>query len=113
MSAKMGRAPARRMQLALAKKLKGVVITASGGHGADAEALSPMPAAASASHRASVPLAHPIAKDEAQAAAAAASNAATRGPRMKFCESQTWVMASRISCRSGANWREKSSIGTG
>ena len=76
------------------------------------EALSPMPAAASASHRASVPLAQPMAKEEAQAAAAALSNAATRGPRMKICESQTWAMASSISCRSGPNWREKSNIGT-
>ena len=72
-----------------------------------------MPAAASASQRASVPLAQPMAKAAAQAAAAAASKAATCGPRMKRCESQTSAMASRISCRSGANWREKSSMGTG
>ena len=44
--------------------------------------------------------------------AAADSNAATRGPRMKCWESQTWAIASSISCRSGLNWREKSSIGT-
>ena len=49
----------------------------------------------------------------AQAAAAALSNAATRGPRMKICESQTWAMASSNSCRSGPNWREKSNMGTG
>ena len=70
-------------------------------------------AAASASQRASVPLAQPMAKRAAQALAAAFSKAATCGPRMKCCESQTLAMATRISCRSGANWREKSSMGTG
>ena len=88
------------MALALAKKLKGEVMTLS----SDApvrvsQVLSPIPAAANASQSASVPLAHPTAKDEAQTAAAAVSNAATRGPRMKCCESQTWVMASSISSR--------------
>src|ERR1039458_8221203 len=112
-SANSGRAPARRMQLALAKKLNGVVMTASGLPVCRVAAvLSPNPAAARASHSASLPLAHPIAAGELQAAAAAASKAATRGPRMKLCESQTWAIASRISARSGPYWREKSSIGT-
>ena len=113
MSANSGRAPARRMALALAKKVKGLVMTASGEGAVGAlEVLLPMPAAASASQIASVPLAQPMAKDDAQIAAAAVSNAATCGPRMKLCESQTQAIASSISCRSGVNWREKSSIGT-
>jgi len=114
MSAKRGSAPARRMELAVAKKLKGVVTTASGwALERVASVLSPMPQAASASQRASVPLAQPMAKRTAQALAAAFSKASTCGPRMKCCESQTFAMATRISCRSGANWREKSSMGTG
>ena len=32
---------------------------------------------------------------------------------MKCCEVQTASMESKISCRRVANWREKSSIGTG
>ena len=52
MSARTGVAPARRMELTVAKKLKGVVTTASPG---------PMSRAASASQRASVPLAQPMA----------------------------------------------------
>ena len=52
MSASTGVAPARRMELTEAKKLKGVVTTAVPG---------PMPAAASASHRASVPEEQPMA----------------------------------------------------
>ena len=52
MSASNGCAPQRRMALTLAKKLNGVVTTASPG---------PMLAAASASQIASVPLAHPMA----------------------------------------------------
>src|ERR1019366_9857330 len=70
-SANSGRAPARRMQLALAKKLNGVVMTASGLPVCRVAAvLSPNPAAARASHSASLPLAHPIAAGELQAAAA-------------------------------------------
>ena len=52
MSARTGRAPARRMALTEAKKLNGVVTTASPG---------PIPAAAIASHRASVPEEQPMA----------------------------------------------------
>ena len=52
MSARSGWAPQRRMALTLAKKLKGVVMTASPG---------PMLAAARASQMASVPLAQPMA----------------------------------------------------
>ena len=52
MSASTGVAPARRMALTEAKKLKGVVTTAVPG---------PIPAAASASHRASVPEEQPMA----------------------------------------------------
>ncbi len=52
MSANTGTAPARRMLLAVAKNENGVVTTASPG---------PIPTAAIASHRASVPLAHPTA----------------------------------------------------
>ena len=57
------------MALAEAKKLKGVVMTASGwALERVASVLLPMPAAASASQRASVPLAQPMAKRAAQAA---------------------------------------------
>ena len=53
----------------MAKKLKGVVTTASGAPEPRVAALlSPMPEAASASQRASVPLAQPMAKRTAQAA---------------------------------------------
>jgi len=66
------------MALALAKKVKGLVITASGeGPVGALEVLLPIPAAASASQSASVPLAQPMAKDEAQVEAAAVSKAAT------------------------------------
>jgi len=112
------------MELAVAKKLKGVVMTASepthrdeaamdGAPGRVLAVLSPTPEAASASQRASVPLAHPMAWRAAQAAAAAFSNAATWGPRIKRCESQTAVRAERTSCRSEVYWRLKSSMGTG
>jgi len=52
MSASRGVAPARRIALTVAKKLKGVVMTASPG---------PTLAAAKASQMASVPLAQPMA----------------------------------------------------
>ncbi len=71
MSAKTGMAPARRMALALAKKLKGVVTTTSGAEeGTRLPVLLPMPRAASASQSASVPLAHPT-EERAEHAAAA------------------------------------------
>jgi hypothetical protein len=112
-SAKIGRAPARRIELAVAKKLKGLVMTPMPGfEGKLAEVLPPTPAAARASQSASVPLEHPIAKVEPQASAAAISNSPTFGPRIKTWESQTSAIAARISSRTGANWREKSSIGT-
>ncbi len=102
------------MELAVAKKVKGEVMTASGREEARvAEVLSPMPAAARASQRASVPLAQPMACAEAVAWAAAISKVSTVGPRMKCCESQTWAMASSSSCRKPAYWREKSSMGMG
>ncbi len=104
MSARRGWAPQRRMALTEAKKLKGVVMTASPG---------PMSGGGQASQRASVPLAQPMAWGTAQAAAAACSKLATWGPRMKCCEAQTASMAASNSCRIAANWREKSSIGTG
>src|ERR1700721_1810966 len=103
-SASSGCAPQRRIALTLAKKLNGVVMTASPG---------PTFAAANASQMASVPLAHPMACGAAHAIAAAFSKLATCGPRMNFCERQTASMVSISSCRSEANWREKSSIGTG
>ncbi len=77
------------------------------------ESPGPIPAAAMASQRASVPLAQPMAWVAAQAVAAARSKVATSGPRMNFWEMQTFSMAARTSCRISANWREKSSIGTG
>jgi hypothetical protein len=93
MSASRGIAPARRMELTVAKKLKGVVTTLSPG---------PIWRAARASQRASVPLAQPMAWGTWRARAAAASNAATSGPRMKRWESQTAVTAARSSSRSAA-----------
>ena len=104
MSARRGVAPQRRIALTEAKKLKGEVITASPG---------PIPAAAMASHNASVPLAHPMAWGTAQALAAACSKLRTCGPRMNFCETQTASMAVRTSERISSYCREKSSIGTG
>ena len=62
MSARTGVAPARRMALTEAKKLNGVVMTASPG---------PMPAAARASQRASVPEEQPMAWATPSCAAAA------------------------------------------
>ncbi len=59
MSAKRGMAPARRMAEAEAKKLKGEVMTAWV-RGCVGRPWSPMPAAARASQRASVPLAQPM-----------------------------------------------------
>src|SRR5260370_23164630 len=76
-SASNGCAPQRRMVLTLAKKLNGVVMTASPG---------PMLAAAKASQIASVPLAQPTAWGAAQAVAAACSKLATWGPRINRCE---------------------------
>src|SRR5271163_1248131 len=104
MSAKSGCAPQRRMELAVAKKLKGVVTTASPG---------PTPAAASASQSASVPLAQPTPNSAPQARAAAASKLSTAGPRMNFCDTQTASMACMTSSRRVENCRVKSSIGTG
>src|SRR5882757_3564028 len=110
MSARSGVAPQRRMELTVAKKLKGVVTTASD---AEPPALGPIRAASMASQRASVPLAQPMAYGESQASAAACSKLATWGPRMNFWEVQTVSIASRTSSRMVENWREKSSIGTG
>ena len=94
----------------MAKKLKGVVMAASG---CEPRAPGPIPAAAMASQRASVPLAQPMAWGAAQALAAACSKLATSGPRMNFWEMQTFSIAERTSCRISENWREKSSMGTG
>src|SRR5215471_3341737 len=85
-SAKTGRAPARTMELALAKKLKGEVITSSPGE---------IPAAINASHNASVPEAQPIASLVAQREANSRSKATTSSPRMYRWESQTRVKADR------------------
>jgi len=101
------------MQLAEAKKLKGEVMTRSLLAAGMASALSPIPAAASASQSASVPLAHPMACGAAQAMAAARSKEATSGPRMKRCEAQTSSMAAMTSSRMAENWRWKSRKGTG
>ena len=79
-SASKGCAPQRRMALTLAKKLKGVVMTASPG---------PMFAAARASQIASVPLAQPTAWGTAQTVATDCSKLATCGPRMNRCELHT------------------------
>ena len=102
-SAKTGLAPARKIELTVAKKLNGVVITASPG---------PNFNAANESQSASVPLAHPIAKGTPHATAAASSNRATSGPRMKRCDSHTEAIAARTSSRISANSRLKSSMGT-
>ena len=102
-SAKSGLAPQRRIELTVAKKLNGVVITESPG---------PIFNAASESHRASVPLAQPIANGTPQAAAAASSNRPTSGPSIKRWDSHTEAMAARTSSRISANSRLKSSMGT-
>ncbi len=98
-----GRAPARTMALAEAKKLKAVVITSSPGC---------TPAAASASQSASVPDAHPIAWAAPVNAATSCSRASTSAPRMKCCDEQTRSTAARISSRISAYWRDRSSMGT-
>ena len=104
-SASTGVAPARRMALTDAKKLKGVVMTAW--------RPAPMPAAASASQRASVPEEHPIAWLTPNCAAAVCSKAATCSPRMNCCVSSTWSSASSSSRCRGWYWRFRSSMGTG
>ena len=104
MSASTAVAPARRMALTEAKKLNGVVTTAMPG---------PIPAAASASHSASVPEEQPTAWATPSSAAAAFSNAATAPPRINCRESRTPASASRISSRRGAYCRSRSSMGTG
>jgi len=71
----------------VAKKVKGVVMTAS--RLADPKVGAPTFAEASASQMASVPLAQPMACGALKAAAAAASKLATCEPRMNCCESQT------------------------
>ena len=93
------------MELALAKKEKGVVMTECSGES--------IPAATRASQRASVPLAQPMPNGAEQAAAAACSKEVTSGPRMKRWETQTRSTASMTSSRMRANWREKSRKGTG
>ena len=72
-----------------------------------------MLAAARASQSASVPLAQPIAYGVERALAAAVSKDVTWGPRMKRWESHASAIACMTSSRMTANWREKSSIGTG
>ena len=102
-STKTGVAPARTIALAEAKKLNAVVMTESPGF---------MPAATSASQRASVPDAHPTAQAAPVRAAISSSSASTSGPRMKLCESQTRAMAASTSSRMLSYWRRKSSRGT-
>ena len=77
------------------------------------ESPGPIPAAASASQRASVPLAQPMAYGARQAAATALSNPSTSGPRTNRCESQTASSAAITSSRITLNWRLKSNMETG
>ena len=91
-STNSGRAPTRTTELALAKKLNGVVMTESPGC---------TPAATRASHSASVPEAQPTVSCTPTVAETSFSNCATSAPRMNCCESRT--------C---AYWRRKSSRGT-
>src|SRR5215469_15991173 len=102
MSSSIGRAPARAIALAEAKKLKAVVITASP---------ACTPAAASASQSASVPEEQPTASAAPQKAATSRSSASTSGPRIKCCEARTRSTAAAICSRSGAYCRLRSSIG--
>ena len=102
MSASTGFAPARRIALTEAKKLNGVVTTAAPG---------PMPAAASASHKASVPDEQPMACATPNCLAAALSNAATCSPRMNCRESSTWSAPAFL--RMGGTGASRSSMGTG
>ena len=92
MSARSGVAPARRMALTEAKKLKGVVMTACAG--ADS-------GGASASQRASVPEEQPMAWATPNCAGGGSSKAATGSPRMNCCVSSTWPSASSSSWWSG------------
>ena len=102
-STNSGRAPARTTELALAKKLNGVVMTESPGC---------TPAATKASHSASVPEAQPTVSCTPTVAETSFSNCATSAPRMNCCESHTRSSALRISARTCAYWRRKSSRGT-
>src|SRR6266498_3050328 len=102
-STNTGSAPQRTIELADAKKLNGVVITQSP---------RPTPAAASASHNASVPEAQPTASAASANSAISLSSASTSGPSMNCCEAQTRSMAVRTSSRIEAYCRERSSIGT-
>src|SRR5262249_51761313 len=102
MSAKIGRAPTRMIELAVAKKEKGVVRTSSPG---------PIRAAASARKIASVPDAQPTVLAPRNSDARC-SNSVTALPRMYCWESQTRSIAAKTSTRIWAYCREKSSMGT-
>src|SRR5215475_9893265 len=100
---KTGRAPARTIELAEAKKLKGVVMTVS-------PAFTPV--AARASHNASVPDAQPTAWPTPTNASTSRSKVSTSSPRTKCCAEQTRSTAARIASRRAAYCRPRSSIGT-
>jgi hypothetical protein len=89
-STKIGVAPTRDTQPAVAKKENVGVITSSPG---------PTPSAISATSSASVPDETAMAKRAPIALASSASSPSTSGPIMKCCESQTRVIAARTSAR--------------
>ncbi len=104
MSANTGVAPALWIVPAVAKKVKGVVITSSP---------RPMSSALIASSSASVPLAQPIACFVCDSSAVAFSSAATGLPRMNNWSSTTCITDFRTSSRMVACWAFRSSSGTG
>ena len=102
-STNTGVAPTLWMVPAVAKNVKGLVITSSPG---------PMSSALSASNSASVPLAHPTANFVFDSPATAHSSSATGAPRMKAWSSTTGIIAATTASRMTACWARRSSKGT-
>jgi hypothetical protein len=103
MSAKTARAPSRATAPAVAKNVNGEVTTSSPAFTSRAW---------SASTIASLPFATPTVEGVPMYAAADFSNAATRGPRMKVCESSTSRTAVSTSALMGAYCAFRSRRGT-
>src|SRR5690606_26957619 len=99
MSTKTGVAPTREIDSAVAKKVKGVVITSSPG---------PIPRASSVRTRASVPLATPTPWAAPQRAATSSSRACTSGPRIYRPPSNTPSTAFSTSSRIDRYWAFRS-----
>src|SRR5215469_1226619 len=104
MSAKTGVAPQRVIELAEAKNVNGGVMARSPGL---------TPAAASASHNASVPEEQPTQADAPRYAADSRSKASSSGPPMKYWMVSTRSMAAATSSLMDSYCRLRSSMGTG